>query len=184
MNSTKKPTSKAKRTLANAASKKEKKITRKSWEETFDARRLLAIPLTGLVLYCAYLITQNLGGFAAIYRLPLEAFIFLPMPMLLVAAFCCLAAYMLVTGKPIGKLATCVAWIFIVLIGWLALASLASAFPGSNPGKCAGLFGAQQNCADVGYFQAYVLLLNPFTLGLYSLLSVAGVITMIMRLKK
>jgi len=154
-----------------------------SWEETFDARRLLAVPLVALAIYCTYLAIQNIGGLSIITQSPLELFIFLPLPALLVLVFSGLATYMLIKEKPIGKLATIIAWIFIVLIGWLALAELAHTFPDGNPAKCEGLFGTMQSCANVGYFQAIVFLANPISLGIYSLLSMFGIIALAVRLK-
>lgn len=182
--STKNTTPKTKQTVANATPKRAERTTEKSWEETFDARKLLAAPLITLVIYCVYLVTQSLNGLTAIYSSPFEIFMNMPLPAILVAAFSCLAIYMLLKGKAIGNATTGIAWVFILAIGWLALASLASAFPGSNPLMCEGLFGAMQKCADLGYFQAYVFLLNPFSLGLYSLLSIIGIGTMVVRLKK
>lgn len=163
---------------------KTKRTTEKSWEETFDARKLLVAPLIALVIYCVYLVTPTLNGLTAVYSSPLQIFMFMPLPMLLVTAFSCLASYMLLKGKSIGKVTTSIAWIFVLVIGWLALASLASAFPGSNTPMCEGLFGAMQKCADVNGLETYVLFLNPFSLGLYSLLSIVGIIIMIKRLRR
>lgn len=180
----KKTTPKIKRMATSATPKKVERTTVNSWEETFDARKLLVIPLLALAIYCIYLVTRSLGGFTAIYSSPFEIFMFMPLPAILVVAFSCLAIYMLLKGKSIGKVATVIAWILILAIGWLALASLASAFPGSNPSMCEGLFGVMQKCVDVGGLQAYVLLFNPFSLAFYSLLSIGGIGVMVVRLKK
>ena len=179
---TKKQVTKQRQTTAT--SKTAQNATGKSWEEAFDARRLLAIPLAAVAIYSIHVVTQRFGDFTAVYQSPLGIFMFLPFPMILVVALCCLAIYMQVAGKPIGKLAMGISLVLIVLIGWLMLAELAYVFQGDSSRACEGLFGARQSCADVGYFQAFVLLLNPLSLAFYSLLSILGSTAVIVRLKK
>lgn len=180
---TKNPTTKTKRAAVSADRQKAKPTT-KAQEQAFDAHKLLAIPLLALVTYCAYIAILDLPSFSQVFRVPLAILMFPPFPAIFVGAFSALAVYMLLKGKSLGRVATSLAWIFIAVSLWLALTWAISNNPGSNPSQCEGLFGARQNCADVDYFQAFIFLLNPFSLALYSLLSIAGIATLAMRLKK
>lgn len=48
---------------------------------------------------------------------------------------------------------------------------------------CAGLFGAQTSCVDMNYFTVTILLLNPFSLILWSALTTSGIIALLMGTK-
>lgn len=181
---TKKPTIKAKIATSTTKPEKARQPIKGTWEETFDARRLLAIPLLVLAAYTAYFTIMTLSSFSQIFQIPYAVVMFPPFVTLFIAAFCSLASYLLIKGKAVGRFVTVVAWVFVILAAWLALAWLASKFPGNNPRTCEGLFGAQQNCTDVSYFQAFVLLLNPLALTLYSLLSITAIVVLIRRLQK
>lgn len=181
---TKKTTVKKDRVATASAPKKVKQETGESRKDAFDARKLLAVPLLVLAAYCAYILVTNLSGFTQIFAAPYAILVFPPFPAIFVGAFSGLASYLLLKGWPIGRLATVVAWLFVAISLWIAFVWTVSSNPGSNPSKCAGLFGAMQNCADVTMFQTYVLFLNPFSLAFYSLLAIAGIGTMSVRLKR
>jgi hypothetical protein len=168
---TKKPTPKAKRAAHSTTPKKEEIATKQSREEIFDARKLLAIPLVCLAACCIYLTIMTMGGFSQVFQDPSALLIFPPFVPLFIAVFSSLAAYMLIKGKPIGKFATAVAWIFTIVSVWVAGMWLYYSNPGYTPGA-----------SDNGY-QIYIFL-NPFSLGLYSLLAIVGIVIMTKRLKK
>lgn len=180
----KKPTTKVQATASDDKPGKARRPAKRTREQNFDARRLLAAPLLTLAAYSVYLTTMTFGSFTQLFQIPYAVVMFPPFVTFFIAAFCGLASYVLIKGKTVGRFVTVVAWVFVILAAWLALAWLASKFPGNNPRTCEGLFGAQQNCADVGYFQAFVFILNPLALTLYSLLSIAGIITLIRQLRK
>lgn len=185
-NNTKKPTARVKRSVAGTTPKKAaEQIVTASKEGGFDRRKLLAIPLAFLATYCIYTTFLSLSSFSQIFQVPLyEILMFPPFATIFVGTFSCLAIYILLKGKAIGGLATAVAWILVAISAWLGFSWLAYTFPGNGPKACTGLFGVRDSCADVSYLQVYVLLLNPFSLALYSLLAIAGIATMTRRLKK
>lgn len=180
--STKNPTTKTRRAIASADHQKTKR-TAEAQKQLFNAHKMTAVPLLVLAIYCAYIAILSLPSFSQVFRQPLAILMFPPFPAIFVGTFSALAAYMLLKGKTIGRVATSLAWIFIVISLWLAFTWAVSNNPGSNPSQCEGLFGARQNCADVDYFQIALLFLNPISLGLYSLLSIVGITTMIARTK-
>lgn len=170
--------------MSVSADHQKTKRTAKTQSQAFDAHKLLAVPLLALASYCAYIAILSLPSFSQVFSEPFAILMFPPFPAIFVGTFSAITAYMLISGRTIGRVATSLAWIFIIISLWVAFAWAVSNNPGSNPAQCEGLFGARQNCADVDYFQIALLFLNPVSFGLYSLLSILGIATMITWMKK
>ena len=173
---TKKTSNKTNQPAGSVKSKSIEQPTKQSWEETFDARKLLAVPLSALIAYCLYIIATTSFS-QTLFLSPLA-------PAVLVAGFCCLASYMLLKGRSIGRLSMAVAWLFTAISLWVIFAWMASNNAGNSSHICTDAYGAMRKCTSTDYLQAYALFVSPLALTAYSLLSLAGVGAMVLRLRR
>jgi hypothetical protein len=144
-----------------------------------NKNKLLILPLLVVLVCCAYFFIQSpslltyigavlfSSSFLAILITP-------PLPVLLVAAFCCLAIYLLLTSRRIGRFATVITWLFAVV----AVCFLFAAVP--EIGRMCG----ELSCATTNTFSlGAVLLMNPFADLLWSVLATIGIILMVRKLQ-
>lgn len=122
------------------------------------SNKALILPLVIVLVSCIYPFIQN----------PPQ-----PFGLLLVAAFCCLALYLILTKRSIGKFAVTCTVIFTVV----ALLFIVAALPGMDR-PCEGLI-----CALTSTFPLHVIFFNPFVSPLWIALSITGIILLARRLK-
>ncbi|HSW78003.1 MAG TPA: hypothetical protein VLG36_04350 [Candidatus Chromulinivoraceae bacterium] len=141
--------------------------------------KLLLAPLAIVLISCVYLFVQSpslLSDIGAILFSPsfLAILITPSLPMLLIAIFCCLAIYLLLTARRIGRFATVVTWLFAAV----AVCFLFAAVPGIEQ-MCGELSCATTNTFSLGA----LLLMNPFADLLWSVLATVGIVLLVRKLK-
>ena len=136
----------------------------------------LLILLVIVLVSCLIRIPSQLNVLAGIIFSPAFGAILItpPLPFLLVAVFCCLALYLIITKRSIGRFAT---------ISTLIFAAVALCF------IMGGILGAGQTCGELDCSTAsglhfYALFLyNPLANLLWNILSVTGIVLLVRRLK-
>lgn len=146
---------------------------------TVRKSRLLIVPLAIALLGCIYFDIQspsllsNIG--ATLFSPSFLAVLITPsLPVFLVAVFCCLAMYLLLTNRRIGKFETVIAWIFAAV----AICFLLVAAPGIGR-MCGELSCATTNTFSLGV----ILLMNPFADLLWNILAIIGSILLVRKLR-
>ena len=146
----------------------------------FDKSKLLILPLLVALLCCICSFIQGpslLYDISGILLSPsFGAILITPsLPILLVAIFCCLAIYLLLTNRHIGKFAAVVTWLFAAL----EVCFLFAVIPGI--GRMCG----ELSCTTANTFSLGVIfLLNPFADLLWNILATTGIISLVRKLKQ
>jgi hypothetical protein len=145
-----------------------------------NKNKLLIVPLVIVLICCVYLFIQSPAPLtdigAILFSSSFLAILITPsLPVLLIAVFCCLAIYLLLTARRIGRFATVVTWLFAAV----AVCFLFEAVLGIRQ-MCGEL-----SCATTNTFSLGVLLvMNPFTDLLWNVLAIIGIVLLVRKLKR
>lgn len=136
----------------------------------------LTVPLVVVLVYC--LIWGRFPLLEVISTIfssaPLSPLITPTLPFLLVPVFCCLALYLLLRKRGIGKFATITTLIFTAVVLCFIVGSILGA------GKRCGDF----DCSSANALRFYALFLyNPLANLLWNTLSATGIVLLVRRLK-
>lgn len=144
---------------------------------------LIALSIVAITSWCYVL--AHLSYLPYIFISPYPSLFFQPTFIaLLIAIFSSLFVYRFTRGDFINKYARVVGYIFIALFS-LAFIVLAAGYSADAIGRtCTGFFGAQTQCSSANMITLYIFLLNPFSLILYGILSVTGVMALLVKFRK
>jgi len=141
--------------------------------------KLLVFPLAVVLICCVYLFVQSLALLtdigAILFSSSFLAILITPsLPALLVTVFCCLAIYLLLTTRRIGRFATVIAWLFAAV----AACFLIAAVPGIGR-MCGELSCVATNTFSLGA----LVVMNPFADLLWNVLATIGIVLLVRKLK-
>lgn len=153
----------------------------------FSRGDLVLIPLTCLTLFCWYWVLANFGALTQYFIRP-ENLMYLMYShwaiFFVVAVLGTVYVYKrLIAQIRIPVYPCLVAYLFSFLATWLGFVSLAAYAAKINDAakNCTGFFGVASRCADNDLLFVSILLLNPFSLAAWGLLSVSGVVVLLLK---
>lgn len=133
-----------------------------------------------LAIGCWYFVLRNLADLPYVLIYPYPNMLIQPtFVAFLVAIFSSIYLYSSLTARPVRQSVRIIGHVLsVVLI--LAILYVVAGW-GS---MCSGLFGGQTPCITTNYITIYVLLLNPFVLPIFSIISVFGTVKIVIDLNK
>jgi len=136
----------------------------------------LIVPLGIILISCLVQLPSQLNVLAGIIFSPGFGAILItsPLPFLLVTVFCCLALYLLLAKRSIGRFATTSTLIFATVALCFIIGTILGA------GRTCG----ELDCSTASALHFYALFLyNPLANLLWNILSITGIVLLVRRLK-
>lgn len=144
------------------------------------------LPLGILTIYAWYhVITMPIDFRMGLFSVWYQNILFHPsVALLAIAIFGSLSIYRRATRKDLGGYARNLSYFFATLtVIYLFILFTVAVSSGSEP-TCIGIMGAKITCAETTHLQAYLLLLNPFSMLFWGILSAIGIAKIFTKIKK
>lgn len=139
----------------------------------------LILPLSILAAVSFYTAVLSLPVSYSFVQSPLSSFMVPALPAFLVAFFSLFYIYYTLRRKARPLLAKIIAYtlsfVFLLVLLWIAAGS-------GQP--CTGFFGGPTDCSSLYYLKILIALFNPYSCIVLSLLSLSGIITLLVTVRR